>query len=83
MATLKNIVKYVVLPFTILLGIIFYLYEALRSAKIKYSQSQAENELAKTVEKFEEKKKDAEDKEAAYHEHYADYVKRNKPDKPS
>lgn len=78
MDTLKTIVKYVLLPFTILLAIIFYLYEALQSAKTKLSQAKAEQELGKALEKFEEKKKDAEDKEAAFNDRYNELINRKR-----
>lgn len=76
METLKTVVKYVLLPFTILLAIIFYLYEALQSTKTKLSQAKAEQELGKALEKFEEKKKDADAKEAAFNDRYNDFIKR-------
>lgn len=69
---LKSIVKYVLLPLTLLFGFIYYLLQRINTLQSQVARAKSEKVLADTLGKLEEAKKDADEKEDQFHRDYDD-----------
>lgn len=70
---IKVVVKYVLLPVTLLFGFIFYLLQRVSNLKSEVSRKESEAKLADTLNKVERAKETADEKEQEFNNDYSDY----------
>lgn len=74
---LGTVFKYILLPFFMVAGVIFYLWQRVNTLKSEVAEANAEKELGKRLNKIEEAKEVADDKEANYHRIADEYRKQH------
>jgi hypothetical protein len=79
---IKTVAKYIVLPLTLLFGLIFYLFQQISSLKSEVKRKEAEKALGDALGKLEDGKKNADLKETEFDNDYSDY-KRARDDSES
>lgn len=70
---IKVVVKYILLPVTLLFGFIFYLLQRVSNLKSEVSRKESEAKLADTLNKVERAKETADEKEQEFNNDYSDY----------
>lgn len=80
MENVKNVLKWIVFPFALLLGGIFYLLSQVGTLKDVIAKKDAEKALGKALDKLEEAKANADSKEADFNRQRDAYRDARKPD---
>lgn len=83
MENLKTVAKYILIPFTALLGVIYYLLTKVNSLESVIARKDAEKKIAQTMDRLEEVKQDADNKETEFDSKYSDYIRARNDDSKS